>query len=336
MLRNSPNNNISLQSESASAPVLIIGHRRKDLILRRLEEINAQNTVPKVVYLSVDGPRDEIELAIIKDIHFSIENSLEKFNFELKVHLNDINMGIDRHVEHQVTNCLKKHSQIIILEDDVKCAENFYCSMLNGLNLLNQNSERFMFVLGFSPSAYVGRVLLDYKIGSKDNSWRESKYFCAWGWATTREVWNDFKPHIVKEEIEKDLANSTAWRELSRYQRDIWMQRFTRENYDYQIQRYLFQKSKRTLIPNMRIIDNEGFDSLATHTRVRPKVLGRQGISAKTPSELKLYNRRKQIAYDFFDSVVWAGDTWLNVRGRKAGLRSFARKTLFRRDDGKA
>lgn len=307
------------------APVLIVGHIRKELILRRLLEMNAQDRIPEVVYLSIDGPKNAKESEMIADIRETVENMRQSLKFALFVNYSEFNLGVDRHIENRVSNLLLTNSQIVVVEDDIRCSHQFYSSMLHGLKLLELNQEKFLFVLGFAPSVSVTRFF--YKVVKfwKNDYWRESKYFCAWGWATNCKAWQNFTHETDRKVVEKRLSDSKSWCQLSSHQRSIWLDRFARDNYDYQIQRYLFEQNKKTLVPNKRLIDNEGFGEMATHTKIRPRVLGPEGLSKTVPINLREFSIFRQKVQDFFDSWMWAGDTWLHVRGRKAGLRSRVR-----------
>lgn len=315
-----------------ATPILLIGHVRHELILRRILEMNCQDRVPEIVYLSIDGPRNHEETLIIGKIHDSIVKLRGDLKYELVVNYNTSNLGVDSHIKSQVTRVLEDHNQLIVIEDDVACSTQLNSSMLRGLEILNLNSEKYMFVLGFSPSTPLNRLIGSTLDVSNRNYWRESKYFSAWGWATTRDVWLKFTPDRSLETIEKKLSFSPSWQELSKHKQSIWLERFIRVNYDYQLQCLLFENNKKTLVPSLRLIDNEGFDEKATHTRVRPKVLGPKGILSASPRKLRIFPWPRQKFLDFLDSSMWAGDTWLNVRGRKSGVRSRIRGVLTERE----
>ena len=188
-----------------------------------------------------------------------------------------------------------------------------------------ENHENIGIVGAFSP--FHNRFFL-----SRKNSWRLSPYFSAWGWGTTSDFWQKFKTISNVASCQSELENSDYWRTLSKRKRAIWLKRFDRKVWDYNVQYILFLHSLSVLLPTYRLIDNEGFaDSRSTHTKhVRPWSLFGEGLSDQEPLKYRVPGKFSSLKYcwSFIDSNLWAADGYFNSRARSAGIRTIFKKLL--------
>ena len=291
-------------------------------MLRRLSELCASSVLPERVLVSIDGPRSEEESRIWKDFDFS--TLAKEFPFTLEFIRRPANLGCSLHIITAVSEVLQVSNSVIVVEDDVVVGNGFLKSMIDGLSIISSD-DSIGTVGGFSPF-YKGFFR------TSTNYWRKSPYFSAWGWGTTKEFWEGFVTLSKIENLESILESSSTWMNLSKRKKRIWMKRFRRGIWDYNVQFMLFLKEKKNLLPKLRLIDNEGFfDLRSTHTKhQRPWNLFGEGFCSNEPKKLLGLNgfSVRRIIWSWIDSNLWAADGYFNARARDMGIRSLFRKWL--------
>ena len=293
-----------------NVPVLIVGFNRPELIVKRISELYRSTVIPEKVYVSIDGGGEIIQSEIVSLINQYFDRLSIEIVFRNK------NLGCSNHILNAVSEVLSKNQNIIVIEDDVSISPNFI--EIISLELLKVNEKTDIAVVGgFSP------FVIPYKFTKIiKNYWRETSYFSAWGWGTTKYFWDDIIVNIGSNDIEDSLKKSKAWDLLSERKKRIWLKRFSRQIWDYQVQYNLFLQDKKSLLPVYRLIDNEGFsDARSTHTKHnRPWNFFGQGYSLKGPkTKLK---RTNNLFWKFVDANFWAADGHFNARSREKGLRT--------------
>jgi hypothetical protein len=237
--------------------ILLIGYNRPELILNRLFELYQQGI--KHLYLNIDGgsKSNTKEMnEVISQAYLLFSNQVLKVNHQKK------NLGMAIHVTESITNLFHFHKNLIIIEDDVKLSRNFIENLISGLN--------FQTSLGLS-GIITGNSNLFCKF--KQNKWRTVDAPSVWGWAITSKTWNLYNLFLRKGDIEKDMANSDMFRNLSKYYKNYWRTKFYKSadfpfyNWDTQLRYMLFKENLKSLAPVFSITGNEGFSkSNAVHT----------------------------------------------------------------------
>jgi GR25 family glycosyltransferase involved in LPS biosynthesis len=298
-------------------PVLLIGYNRPEYINRRLVELTKSNVIPKKVIISLDGIPEGVPS---EEFNFD----LVLLPFEVSIIRRKNNLGCSNHIILAVSEVLLEHRTCIVIEDDVVIGKSFTAAISKGLSIM-ENHENIGIVGAFSP--FHKRFYL-----SRKNSWRLSPYFSAWGWGTTSNFWQKFKTISDVASCQSELENSDYWRTLSKRKRAIWLKRFDRKVWDYNVQYILFLHSLSVLLPTYRLIDNEGFaDSRSTHTKhVRPWSLFGEGLCDQEPVKYRVPGKFSILKYfwSFIDSNLWAADGYFNSRARSAGIRTIFKKLL--------
>ncbi len=296
---------------------LLIGYKRIDLIERRLQELKLNIKIP--VFVSVDGGLTESEIMRFKDL-LGKQQWDEDFNsFTYRILEN--NSGLANHITSAITECLDQYDYVIVIEDDVVISRNFIASMMSGFELMRQFPDIYA-VGGFS--AYKNWMRFGLK-----NCWRKSKYFSAWGWGTSRSVWQKYQLNLPHNH-RKLLQNSDAWNRLGRRKQLTWLGRFGKvdtinpKTWDFQMQFLMLLDDGQMLLPTSRISDNEGFNNKSsTHTTGdRPRWMLKMGTTSGVPKPaVSKFSR----LYEFGDSLTIGSDNWLFT-----GMRSFfLRPTSF-------
>ena len=302
--------------------ILLLAYNRWDLVEKRLFELAESNVNPTDVVLSVDGCPDS-EINRMRESHVDRLKNLD-LPFEFEVILRPINLGCSSHIITAVTEILNRYESVIVIEDDVSVSPFFLQSMNETFDLIALHDDVGT-IGGFSNF----HKKCHFPFFFKSNYWRKTSYFSAWGWGTTKEFWRSFVTVSEIEDLDEYLSQSSTWINLSRRKKNIWLRRFNRGVWDFNVQLTLFKNDKFNLLPALRIIDNEGFsDERSTHTKHRrPRNLFGEGKTNEIPKKIEefRFSPLKKIFWGFVDSNLWAADGLFNARGREAGIRTMVR-----------
>lgn len=303
--------------------ILLLAYNRWDLVEKRLFELAKSNVKPTDVVLSVDGSPDP-NLNQEREVHINRLKNLD-LPFEFEVILRPINLGCSSHIITAVTETLNQYESVIVIEDDVSVSPFFLESMNEAFDLIALHDDVGT-IGGFSTFHKRSHFPLFFKA----NYWRKSRYFSAWGWGTTKEFWRSFVRVSEVKNLDEYLSQSSAWNNFSRRKKNIWLRRFNRGVWDFNVQLALFKNDKFNLLPALRLIDNEGFsDERSTHTKHRrPRNLFGEGKTNMIPKKIEefRFSPLKKFFWGFVDSNLWAADGLFNARGREAGVRTIIRK----------
>jgi hypothetical protein len=246
--------------------VLLLGFNRPELLKKRINEIYESKV--ENLYISIDGGSKShtIEMDLLKQYAQKKFSKLYCFNLN---HHKD-NLGLVRHITEEISNVLTKHQYIIVIEDDIKISNNFISNMINGLNI-HKRDNLVGIVSGFSP--------IHFK--HLQNKWRISRYPYIWGWACSKEVWQNYEYNLSEVDIEQKLMGSKSWNRLMPSQKIKWLGLFRNvqvnplATWDSQLVFLSYCKDFINLAPIFSIVGNEGFnDSRAIHTKgKKPKLV---------------------------------------------------------------
>ena len=302
-------------------PILIVTFNRPEQFSHRLKEILNQTLKPDKLFVSIDGPRSKN-----KDDSLSqdrIRNTLENFNssFEIEVIERSKNLGLSVNILDSISFVLTKYDQLIVVEDDVSIAPNFYENFSNGIRHILTSDSQISTIGGYSP-LIINKSLKKFEYFLPKNKWRSTIYFHSWGWATSKNFWDQLTLVDKDTNFEEFFENSLVWRKFSDRKRKIWLSRFRRGVWDYQLQANLFRLNQNNLFPYYSLIDNQGIgDIKSTHTKnKKPFYLLRNAFPKTIISDSY---RRTGLIWKFIESNTLAADGHFNARGRSIGIRTF-------------
>jgi hypothetical protein len=225
-------------------PILFVVFNRPDKTRQVFEQIRAIK--PKYLYLSADGPRQNMDDEISKcDEVRSIVKNID-WDCDVKFLFREKNVGCSHALVSSIDWLFENEDYGIILEDDCLPDLTFfpYCSEL----LLKYKENKNIMMISGSNLGFT----------SGDSSYFFSKYGQIWGWATWKESWKKFERQIKIDD--EDLKFNT--RKEQRY----WNNNFTKVIWDVQWAVYSIWKNKGiAILPNVNLISNIGFGSDATN-----------------------------------------------------------------------
>jgi hypothetical protein len=250
----------------SEVPVVLIGFNRPEFIIARVYEL-ARMPIKKL-YISLDGGNRENNDEMKKAIDWCTNELKDIELFEIYQH--EKNLGLVDHVTSTIKNLLKRYSYLIVVEDDIVLAKNFFVNMVKGLDY-QRETRKLGIVGGFSATNLS-------KFKSVENKWRESKYTVIWGWGCSAEVWDNYNPRLDEGSLDQKLNQSQTWADLSTFQQQVWKGRFRKTivnpnfTWDIQLQYLSFTHDFINLYPRSTITRNTGYsDFRSTNTKnVKP------------------------------------------------------------------
>lgn len=303
--------------------ILLVGFNRPQATIKsivRIQKICREIKNCNLV-VSIDGPRKAniADHGNQRKFDLFFKDLLELESFQVLRHKR--NLGVDLHIPKTLTQIFRDFEGILVIEDDIEFSDATIFSMLVRLKESIKKRELSP-ILGMSGIKIP--VSTNLRIQPK---WRYSIYFSAWGYALTRNFWEKHQERLFSQNSYVIGSLDTKnWSYLSHRQKTIWSERLIRKNYDYQIQRTMFELDINSIAPNLRITHNAGFDdSKATNTRFStPRYMKSRYLDHYVMShEIGVRENSLQTRFlRFIDSNTWAGDGLLSKRGRTVGLRT--------------
>jgi hypothetical protein len=249
-------------SDDVLEPVLLIGFNRPDhmrLLIDRLREVE-----PREIYVAIDGPRPDRpgEADQVRECR----QLVSEIDWESNVYtlFQDANLGCGLGVSTAISWFFDNVPRGIILEDDIVPDPSFFPFCAELLDRY-ETDERVLAISGcnFVPPEGITRP---------DDAYRFSQVPHIWGWATWRRSWSlhrldiaDWRTRLPLRTLFRRVHGSVAgmaywagiFSVLGRGEIDTW---------DGQLVLASMISGQLTATSNRNMIENIGFDELATHT----------------------------------------------------------------------
>ena len=244
---------------------------------------------------------DQVDWPCVVDMNFAVEN-----------------LGCKPRVSSGLEWVFEKVEEAIILEDDCLPDPSFfdYCTRLLERY---RDDDRVAAISGDNFQNEISRT---------DDSYYFSKYFHCWGWASWRRVIQqvDFEmeswPQFSQRDGLRNWADSEA--ELSYWQNLFALQHAGEINsWAYPFFYWCWENAGLTILPNVNLISNIGFDSEATHTTSTESDLANLPTFDIGPLKHPSVVERHQVADEYTFENVFKPETAQPTGTKK-------KKSLFR------
>ena len=249
------------------APVVVFVYNRPEHTRKTIEALSKNRLADKSeVYIFSDGPKNEKSIAQVERVRDYIHSLVNSNVFaSLYIEEADSNRGLANSVISGVSQVIKKHGKVIVLEDDLISSPDFLEYMNDGLEYYKDNKK----IWSISGYTFNMDIPKDYK---------RDIYFsyrgCSGGYGTWLDRWEkvdwtveDFKWFDRDRKQRKkfnrgglDLANMLENQMAGKI--DSWAVR------------WCYAQSKTdmyTIYPVRSRIKNIGFDGSGTHSGVNTK-----------------------------------------------------------------
>jgi hypothetical protein len=251
----------NIVTDTFNTPVALFIFNRPDCALKVFNQIKLIK--PSHFLIISDGPRlsrpEEITLCTLS------KKIVELIDWPCKIETNfsDINLGCKKRISTGLNWVFSLVDAAIILEDDCLPDITFfrYCEEL----LQIYKNDHSVGTISGTNLAGKSEALID--------SYYFSLYPRIWGWATWRRAWKNYDVEMRSwpefcdnKNIEKIL---TSGREEIVFWKDVLNKTFNNkiDTWDFQWTFACWKNDMKTIIPNVNLISNIGFDSRATHTK---------------------------------------------------------------------
>ncbi len=240
-------------------PVAFIIFNRPDSTSRVFEAI--RQAKPPILLVIADGarsskPGEAEKCAATRAIIDRVD-----WNCEVRTNYSDVNLGCGKRVSSGIDWVFQEVEEAIILEDDCLPHPSFFQFCEEILEYYRDDS-RIMAISGNN-----------FQRGRKysDDSYYFSRYNHVWGWASWRRAWNhyDFTMSQWPQVRDGNWLNSILDRRaLAKY----WTVEFEKvhrgkvDTWDYQWTFACWIQNSLTILPQVNLISNIGFNADATHT----------------------------------------------------------------------
>jgi hypothetical protein len=241
------------------SPIVLFTYLRLETLKKTINALAANFYASEsdlIIYS--DGAKFTKDIERVNEIRTYLK-TIQGFK-SVKVHESTKNKGLASSIIHGVSSVLKIYPSAIVLEDDLLTSTNFLAFMNASLGRFKDVKNVYS-ISGYSfdfpnvPSNMDGYLL--------NRSW-------SWGWATWSDRWNEIDwqmndyPQFIsnKKEVSKfALLGSDVNKILSDQMQgkaDSW---YIRSTY------HQFKIKGLAYYPCISKVNNEGFDSLATHNK---------------------------------------------------------------------
>ena len=248
------------------SPIVIFTYNRSSHVLNLLVSLEKCKMFKESkVFFYIDGYK-------IKDVKdkkkvLQVREIVKNFSFKHKnvvIFFNKKNLGLYNSVITGVTEVFKRHSSVIVLEDDLILDKNFLVFMNKALNYC-KNKKNVSQISGYSyPFNY-----------DNDQAYYSTLSSC-WGWGIYKKDWLNFiyfiknKKKITtiynKMSSSESMINSFNYNSTFNYFR-ILKKQINSSVSSWGILFYLFcfHKKKLILYPPYSLVKNIGFDGSGSH-----------------------------------------------------------------------
>tara|TARA_B100000886_G_scaffold219394_2_gene152345 strand:+ start:20122 stop:21087 length:966 start_codon:yes stop_codon:yes gene_type:complete len=296
-------------------PILLIIWKRPKATYKLLQVLKKQK--PLKVYIACDGPKknDLDNLNKVKITRDLIKREID-WNTSIKTLYSEENLGCKYGVSKAINWFFQNENEGIILEDDCIPHPDFfeYCEIL--LEKFRED-ERIWCISG---SNHVGK-----KIGNE--SYFFSRYNHCWGWASWKRCWKHYDPEMSlwpKYFSSKLLKTNFPNKKEYYYWKSFFSKFYNRGcdyTWDYQWLFCSLINSGLSVIPNTNLIDNIGFDSDATHTKIGKSPIKVNNIKAGKSGVLPIIHPEFIVRSEIADRIVeiknFSGPYFLTIKWLK-------------------
>jgi hypothetical protein len=169
------------------APIALFVYNRPELTRSTLEHLARNEEASRSrLYVFCDGPKpgsSPAQLAKIREVQEVVRQ--KPWCGEMKIIQSDVNRGLANSVIRGVTQVVREHGKVIVLEDDLSVSAYFLRYMNEALQMY-ETDKRVLVIHG-----YVYPVKLPASVTSTTFFTRDPG---CWGWATWRRAWEFFEP----------------------------------------------------------------------------------------------------------------------------------------------
>jgi len=240
---------------------LIIAFRRHANLSSQLKSLSEAGVAK--IYIAVDAaPENDFQAAIDVALTLEIAKNVDLPNVIVRLSTHKTNVGCSAGVLSACDWFFSHEEFGVILEDDCIPTSDFFTFVDSARSLLDISNSWLICGTQFAPPDCVR------------SDWVQSKYPLIWGWATSRNIWNEISADLKLGE--KGRLNQNQSKSENQYWR-AGARRSSRgavDAWDNILVYRMLLRSKFAILPRRTLVSNIGSDQVATHTPSTSKWLG--------------------------------------------------------------
>jgi len=298
----------------SNAPILLFTYKRLDTLKQTVDALQKNPlSASSELFVFSDGAKNENDAHLVTEVREYLQQ-VNGFK-SIQYFFSETNKGLAASIISGVSNVLKIHNSVIVLEDDLIVTPNFLAFMNKGLEEYASASKAFS-ISGYS---------FDLSPSAKQT---DDAYFLnrgwSWGWATWKDRWDNVDWEVKDyHEFEKSPKLKRAFNKGGSDLSSMLQKQMT-NNLDSWGIRWVYHQFKvkgLTLYPRFSKVLNIGFDSRATHTtgsatRYVPKLDADLKETFVFPKKIEI-NEQYQKAFQFKMGIVLRIGSKLASIGKK-------------------
>ncbi len=296
------------------APIVLFTYQRLGSLKQTVEALQ-QNylAVDSDLYIFSDAAKGKQDAEAVNNVRNYIK-SVRGFK-SITIYESQLNKGLATSIIEGVSQILKDHEAVIVLEDDLVSTNNFLDFMNQSL-LTFKNEKAVFSVSGFS-----------FNLKTIDN-YKYDTYFLnrgwSWGWATWQDRWDKIDWEI--QDYSEFIKNRKAQKNFSEGGSDLngMLKKQMNNDLDSWAIRWFYNQYKckgLTVYPVKSKILNEGFGENATHTKGSARrympvldIENKRSFNFATKIEItEIAQRKFQIKMGYFSRLKSKIETYLKL-----------------------
>lgn len=250
-----------LSDTTPLAPVALFAYARPDHLAMTLEALRADPLAVRTdLHIYCDAPRNEAARAGCEAVR-SLVRGIDGF---ASVHVIErpVNFGLARSIIEGVTEMLRQHPSVIVLEDDLEVSPHFLRYMNDGL-VVYADDPQVAAIHGYLLPL-LGELPETFFLKGAD----------CWGWGTWARAWQHFNPDgadLLQQIKARGLAHEFDLGGRYPYVRMLRDQVAGRnQSWAIRWQASVFLRDMVTLYPHRSLVRNIGHDGSGTHAAPNP------------------------------------------------------------------
>lgn len=257
--------------EGFEVPILFMVFNRPDVTARAFDVI--KEVKPKRLFVSADGPRKGVSADKIKCLEAREITEDIDWNCKVERLYRDKNFGLEKAVTGALDWFFSHVRKGVVLEDDCVPDKSFFRFMEELLEKY-KDDRKVMSISGDNFQDGIKRGLYSYYF---------SKYTHCWGWGTWRRAWAlyDFEMRLWPEVKKCAFLNNIIHNKAACvYWKNTFDLVYTSKINSWAY-RWMFSclvNSGVTVLPNVNLVKNIGFEGNATNTKFSRR-LKKQNVS---------------------------------------------------------
>lgn len=228
------------------------------------------------IYIFADGPRSGSDKLVTDAVRAKVESFIADHpELTIITNYSSTNIGLKQNIINGLTKVFKSEDAAIIVEDDCLPHDDFFPFCAEMLKLYD-SAPQVMSVSGTSSG------------GNSEFSYDFTRYPQCWGWATWARAWQLYDPALssfdreswntIVREQRFNMVLSWYWYSILSLVKNGWI-----KTWDYQWSYAHFVNHGLAVSPSVNLIQNIGFDAVATNTKTKSKVANMQTNSLAWP-----------------------------------------------------